>query len=551
MTTKLDDLISCIKADQTKRVKTEDPMVINIFVAGENPEQSTTGMNGHFVHFLLLIDVLLRMKSTEKDRKEFIALCKNEYQGNKSELTIIKEFEKDYSPSNALWWYTRESFLYKMLNKALRVQNIDLLFLLRFFICDIHRELELIQSKSPMRVYRGQVLSKDELKSLQQSKGKLISISSFFSTTTDRDEALEFLKRSNIVDDLRGVIFEIDADPRVVTTKPFGDISARSKFPGESEVLFMVGCIFRLEDIRQNKDQTWVIRLMLCDGEKHDLKELFGHMKKTYGGDDDVADLLTFGKVLRQMGKYELAEKFYRRLLNELPSDDRILSSLYYSLGLVLKDKKELSPSLEYLNKSLAIELHKSPRSYQNICDRYNAIGDIYRRQGKHDRALYWYNKAKELLEKEKDVDGLKMAHLYNNMALILEEQKNYTKALDLNQKALVIRGKCLPPNHSDIGVSHNNIGNIYYRLRRYDLALEHYNQSLNIKLKSLPSNHPHVAQNYANMATVHEDKDELNQALTFYQKAASIFRQSLVPEHPDLVRAEKDVKRIFSKMKR
>ena len=70
VTTKLDDLISCIKADQTKRVKTEDPIVINIFVAGENPEQSTTGMNGHFVHFLLLIDVLLRMKSTEKDRKE-------------------------------------------------------------------------------------------------------------------------------------------------------------------------------------------------------------------------------------------------------------------------------------------------------------------------------------------------------------------------------------------------------------------------------------------------------------------------------------------------
>jgi hypothetical protein len=117
-------------------------MIINIFTVVDDIDQTTTGMNGHFVHFLLLIDVLLRIKPVETDKDELIKLCKNEYKGNKTELNILYEFQEKYSSKNALWWYTRESFLYKMLNKALRKQNIDILFLFRFFIRDIRRELK-------------------------------------------------------------------------------------------------------------------------------------------------------------------------------------------------------------------------------------------------------------------------------------------------------------------------------------------------------------------------------------------------------------------------
>ncbi len=35
----------------------------------------------------------------------------DDYKGNKTELDFLREFKKDYSPENALWWYTRESFL--------------------------------------------------------------------------------------------------------------------------------------------------------------------------------------------------------------------------------------------------------------------------------------------------------------------------------------------------------------------------------------------------------------------------------------------------------
>jgi hypothetical protein len=92
--------------------------VFNIFTVNGNPDRSTTGLNGGFVHSLLVIDVLLRIKPVEKDTQELIGLCKNAYKDNKIELNIVREFQQKYSPNKALWWYTRESFLYKMLNKC-------------------------------------------------------------------------------------------------------------------------------------------------------------------------------------------------------------------------------------------------------------------------------------------------------------------------------------------------------------------------------------------------------------------------------------------------
>jgi hypothetical protein len=72
------------------------------------------------------------MKPTKTDRDELISLCQKEYKDNRVELNILDEFKKDYVSDRSLWWYTRESCLYRLMNKALRVQNIDLLFLFRF-----------------------------------------------------------------------------------------------------------------------------------------------------------------------------------------------------------------------------------------------------------------------------------------------------------------------------------------------------------------------------------------------------------------------------------
>ena len=85
----------------------------------------------------------------------------------------------------------------------------------------------------------------------------------------------------------------------------------------------MIGCVFRLIDVRQSDDGAmWMVRIRFCGDEEHDMKKLFEHMKKDYGGGNNEVSLQQFGQVLHAMGKFDLAEKCYRRLLSELPPND-------------------------------------------------------------------------------------------------------------------------------------------------------------------------------------------------------------------------------------
>ncbi len=131
-------------------------------------------VNGQFVFSQVLFDCLLRLKYNETDRAELISCCKCEHEGNHIELQNIREFVKDYTADKALRWYTKDTFFYKSLNAALRKQNIHMTFLFRGFISDIQEQLRKYQSNKVLTVYRGQMMSNEELERLKLSMGKLI-----------------------------------------------------------------------------------------------------------------------------------------------------------------------------------------------------------------------------------------------------------------------------------------------------------------------------------------------------------------------------------------
>lgn len=311
-------------------------------------------INGQFVVFQILIDCLLRLKPCKKDTEELINLCEHEYKGNRFELQNLRKFEQDYTPNKVLRWYTMESFFYKTLNAALRTQDIHMIFLFRSYIFDLHHQLKKYQSEHVLRAYRSQMITISELNSLKQCTGQLISVNSFFSTSTNREKALSFLDNSSTKFDLQRVLFEIYADPKIVTSKPFANISDHSEFVDESEVLFMLGSIFRLEDVNGINDQMSVVRLTLCSDDQHDLKQVLQFMKQDIGYGE--TNLRTFGKVLCKMGKFDLAEKYLRRLLDELSKNDPLRCELYKDLSDLSSLRQDFDKMLEWQQKTLMFQ---------------------------------------------------------------------------------------------------------------------------------------------------------------------------------------------------
>ena len=118
-----------------------ESLSMNFYQTNQRREQTTSGLNGQFVHSQLLIDCLLRMPPPPTDKPDFVNLCLHEHHNDLKSLEIVHELEETYASDRSIWWYTRETFIYHLLNKSLRIQNIDGLFQLRFLIRDIAEQL--------------------------------------------------------------------------------------------------------------------------------------------------------------------------------------------------------------------------------------------------------------------------------------------------------------------------------------------------------------------------------------------------------------------------
>jgi hypothetical protein len=212
-------------------------------------ESSSSSLEGDYLWFELFITVLTRMTYSPADRQELVIFCQQTYAKNPSELAKIVEFEQHYTPDRALYYYTKDICLYRMLNKALRTRDVPTLVTFRSFIADLYGQLKQLKrvaattSTSSTIVYRGQLLSETGMNWYRAcSPGKYLSFSSFVSTSADLNVSKMYLSSQN------SVRFEIQIDPSVKVVQPYADISEFSNFASEKEVLFAPGSVFKFED---------------------------------------------------------------------------------------------------------------------------------------------------------------------------------------------------------------------------------------------------------------------------------------------------------------
>ncbi|CAF4085427.1 unnamed protein product, partial [Rotaria sp. Silwood1] len=172
-----------------------------------------------FLWFQLFKDMLINLpndpKQDEKDRIQaknyMIQQCYLYYRHNLTQMKNIADFEVNYQSSNAIRWYTSDSFMYKLINKALRTEDIEVLYTFRYFIIDLCADLatkykDMVDFEiSLSSVYRGTQMTIEEINYLKENIGCLIATNGFLSTSRSRDVAEIFAGSGKII--LRNFIF--------------------------------------------------------------------------------------------------------------------------------------------------------------------------------------------------------------------------------------------------------------------------------------------------------------------------------------------------------
>lgn len=470
----------------------------------------------------------MERKLTDKD--DLIVQCSQYYANNRKELKKLQEFHIKYSQEKVFEWYTKDSCIYRLLNKALRTQNIDLIFLYRFFLQDLQSQLTRYQEQSPIRVYRGQLVSKEEWNELSNAVGQYISMNSFLSTSMQQNVA-EFYTPINdpIATDALDkvpVIFQIEANPHLPGgIKPFANIQNYSEFPEENEVLFMAGSIFRIIEIN-NENSSRIVKMELCSNEENDLKALFEWLRREYdgvlAGYENGATLNSFGAALFGIDKYDMADKFFRRIYYEalFYDPDRIQYCL--NIGLVaLQSGRYKECGRWYDRASELCDVH-GLIDHSVVGNLHLFRGKLYTVLNKRQQALESYNKALAIYQANYGENHSSVAVCYHWIADNFERHKYYSRSLEMRQKALQIAERTLPPMYPGLAIYHLALSRLLINLRHRDLemAVHHAKASLEIANRVFPSDHPQLLYTYLMISEIYGLIKDFQQSRFWFNKA-------------------------------
>ncbi|CAF1114702.1 unnamed protein product [Didymodactylos carnosus] len=362
--------------------------IFNLFDQIDKPIRDLEQESINYLWYQLLRDTLMTMETqTEQSKQEMIDYCRLYFHSNSTYLKQIDEFQQTYRSSDAIRWYTKDCFLFRFVNKALRTENIESLFQLRYFIKDLCKNLKLLfdenfqlyqESLDTITFYRGLTLSDKDINQLKQSIKKYISTNGFLSTSFYRNIAETFSKN---------VIFEIQIDTKL-NNIIYADISKMSYNIDEEEVLFDIGAIFQIIDVKMNNDKCIVSMIGINNNIEY-LKNDYFQLEQKYLQENMIDNILSninansfFGEFLLTMGYTNKAIDYFENLLKQLSNSifneyeiyiitgnlaDAYISNKQYNLALKYAlDSYNICKNFKF-NYSVSISASLLRRFYLNI----------------------------------------------------------------------------------------------------------------------------------------------------------------------------------------
>ncbi|CAF0901422.1 unnamed protein product [Adineta steineri] len=525
----------CQALKQIAQQLEQNAIPISFVASGKRVDQ----LEPSFMYTQILKELLLTIHFNESHRHDFISYCHSIFSNNIEDIEDIDKLEKDYHQKTPIWWYTLDCFLYRMLNRALRTMDGDIITRLGFFIKDLHLHIEQLYHeqfvrKSPenniLTLFRGQSLSEFDFQQLKQSKDGLISFNSFLSTSNNRNAAFEFAEKVARNADQVGILYVMKINPAQSTT-PFASVADISDYQAEDEVLFSMHSVFRINDIKsiEGNNRLYEVYLTLTNDNDPELFKLSHHIRKESYPDKNPSYRL--GALLLKMGQPSRAEDIYQILLKETKTDIEKIS-IYYQLGLVKNNQGKYEEAIKLYEKSLIIQQKTSASNTVDVANLHNWMGNAYFSMGDYSKALPIYHEALSIRQQSLPKDDPDLAKSYINIGNVHHSVGNYENALSSYEKALTIQRQSLPLNHPDLASTYVNIGLAYDNMNDYENALTAYETALPIQKQSLPPNHPDLAKSYNNIGLVHAKLGDYDNALSSYEKALTIKKQSLPSNH-------------------
>ena len=224
--------------------------------------QSTTQCPRLACHFPSTKETLLETDVSNK-ATEMIDYCRYKYPFNTFELVEMSE----NTNRSAVKWYFRKGIFYRMLNKALRTNDLETLYVLSLFIRQLHSEIVELHRTQPiaseLTLYRVQIMNNAGFEQLKSNRNGVLSWNAFIFASGNRENAEHFLRGSASSSKKKSRVLFVITVPALSDEEQF-DLA---KVNAESEdYLFSFTSIFRIGPMVKHEDgMSWIVHLTLTN----------------------------------------------------------------------------------------------------------------------------------------------------------------------------------------------------------------------------------------------------------------------------------------------
>ena len=355
-------------------------------------------------YFYNFLDSLTETEAAANGKSVFVEECRRLYANTPSIIRAIDEFDRSYVSERAVYWYTRNGFLFTLVNQALRQRNIEALLLLHFFIRDL--DVQLLEAtngtenndwEKQIDLYRGQLMSLDEIEDIKRRDQKGFFYS-FLSTSTSVDVARMFSGEGQIMihEPVQPVLFHFDCS-MLKMSRGVANIQRLSDNDAEEEILFSPLYTFSVRDVQYNEDEhVWKVECGM-DGDQCNLSLLL-HQRiikldiavriltsSTSASDDSDGEI--HRQFLEGMSTVSNELDIPEANIVTLDENDEVQKSTKHAVTAIF-----LLKGLKYFDAALLA--HKPTISNDTMAALWDCLGTICKDKGEFQRALHYFEKA-------------------------------------------------------------------------------------------------------------------------------------------------------------
>ncbi|MCC6279305.1 MAG: tetratricopeptide repeat protein [Saprospiraceae bacterium] len=204
-------------------------------------------------------------------------------------------------------------------------------------------------------------------------------------------------------------------------------------------------------------------------------------------------------------------------------SDAMKLSIILEITGKVYKEMKQYEQALPYYEESISMKENVLDNLNPGLAFAYDDMSKFLLETENIGRAIYYEEKAINILEKSRTPHDVRLINLYTNLYNHYGIFKYYQKALDVQHKVLQKYEKLYPSDDNRFPHLYRYIAENYILTGDYSMALGCHENALAYYNSITDHNRSFVAGNYKDLAGVHLLLGDISNAMMYFEKILSL----------------------------